>query len=46
MELAPASVSVLTFRPDNGTPRPTSSLRLYNARPPGVDALSIPGTAW
>jgi broad specificity phosphatase PhoE len=46
MELAPASVSVLTFRPADDTPRPTSSLRLYNARPPGVDALSIPATTW
>jgi len=45
MELSPASVSVVSFYPEvEGRSR--SSLRLYNARPPGDDALSAAASAW
>jgi len=38
MELSPASVTVVSFYPDD-----KSSLRLYNALPPGNDAFADPG---
>jgi len=45
MELSPASVSVVSFYPEvDGQGR--SSLRLYNARPPGDDAFSAAASAW
>jgi ribonuclease H / adenosylcobalamin/alpha-ribazole phosphatase len=45
MELSPASVSVVSFFPEvDGRTR--SSLRLYNARPPGDDAFSSALSAW
>jgi ribonuclease H / adenosylcobalamin/alpha-ribazole phosphatase len=45
MELSPASVSVVSFYPAvDGRSR--SSLRLYNARPPGDDAFSSAASAW
>lgn len=45
MELSPASVSVVSFFPEvDGRTR--TSLRLYNARPPGDDAFSAAASAW
>lgn len=46
MELAPASISVISFYPDEqgGAPRP--SLRLYNALPPPRDTFSSATTQW
>jgi broad specificity phosphatase PhoE/ribonuclease HI len=45
MELSPASVSVVSFFPAvEGRSR--SSLRLFNARPPGDDAFSAAASAW
>ena len=45
MELSPASVSVLSFYPDeDGQPR--ARMRLYNSRPPGDDAFSAAASAW
>ncbi len=45
MELSPASVSVVSFFPEvDGRSR--TSLRLYNARPPGDDAFSAAASAW
>jgi probable phosphoglycerate mutase len=40
MELAPGSVTVISWYGD----RP--SLRLYNALPPGADALSLEAARW
>jgi ribonuclease H / adenosylcobalamin/alpha-ribazole phosphatase len=46
MELSPASVSVVSYYPEeNGVPE-RASLRLYNARPPGSDAFSAAATSW
>jgi probable phosphoglycerate mutase len=46
MELSPASVSVVSYYPEeNGIPD-RASLRLYNARPPGVDAFGAAPTSW
>ena len=45
MELSPASVTVLSFLPDeDGKARAT--MRLYNSRPPGDDAFSAAASAW
>ena len=45
MELSPASVTVLSFWPEvDGRAR--TSMRLYNARPPGDDAFSPAASAW
>jgi probable phosphoglycerate mutase len=45
MELSPASVSVVSFFPEvDGTAR--TSMRLYNARPPGEDGFSSAASAW
>ena len=45
MELSPASVTVLSFLPDeDGKAR--ASMRLYNSRPPGDDAFSAAASAW
>jgi probable phosphoglycerate mutase len=41
MELSPASVTVLSFYPDD-----KARMRLYNARPPGDDAFSPAASAW
>jgi probable phosphoglycerate mutase len=46
MELAPASVSVVSFYPDEDGGAPRGSLRLYNALPPGRDALAVAATQW
>ena len=46
MELSPASVSVVSYYPEeNGIPD-RASLRLYNARPPGNDAFAGGATSW
>jgi broad specificity phosphatase PhoE/ribonuclease HI len=46
MELSPASVSVVSYYPEeNGIPD-RASLRLYNARPPGNDAFAAGATSW
>jgi len=45
MELSPASVSVVSFFPE-AEGRTRTSLRLYNARPPGDDAFSAAASAW
>jgi probable phosphoglycerate mutase len=46
MELSPASVSVVSYYPEeNGIPD-RASLRLYNARPPGNDAFAGAATSW
>jgi probable phosphoglycerate mutase len=45
MELSPASVTVLSFWPEEDG-RSRSSMRLYNARPPGDDAFSPAASAW
>jgi broad specificity phosphatase PhoE/ribonuclease HI len=46
MELSPASVSVISYYPEeNGIPD-RASLRLYNARPPGNDAFAAGATSW
>ena len=46
MELSPASVSVVSYYPEeNGVPD-RASLRLYNARPPGNDAFAAAATSW
>ena len=46
MELSPASVSVVSYYPEeNGIPD-RASLRLYNARPPGNDAFGSAATSW
>lgn len=45
MELSPASVSVVSFWPEDDGPA-RASLRLYNARPPGADAFSAAASAW
>ena len=46
MELSPASVSVVSYYPEeNGNPD-RASLRLYNARPPGNDAFASAATSW
>jgi broad specificity phosphatase PhoE/ribonuclease HI len=46
MELSPASVSVVSYYPEeNGIPD-RASLRLYNARPPGNDAFAGAPTSW
>jgi len=46
MELSPASVSVVSYYPEeNGIPD-RASLRLYNARPPGADAFGAGPTSW
>ena len=46
MELAPASVTVLSFFPETDSPVPRASMRLYNALPPGVDAFSGDLSRW
>ena len=45
MELAPASVTVLSFHDEPDRPRPRGSMRLYNALPPSRDAMG-PAGAW
>jgi probable phosphoglycerate mutase len=45
MELAPASVSVVSFYPSPGEPD-RASLRLYNALPPGRSAFDTGAPAW
>jgi probable phosphoglycerate mutase len=46
MELSPASVSVVSYYPEeNGIPD-RASLRLYNARPPCNDAFAAGPTSW
>lgn len=46
MELSPASVTVVSYFPEeNGIPD-RASLRLYNARPPGHDAFGAGPTSW
>ncbi len=41
MELAPASVTVLSYYPSQGDEPPQSSLRLFNARPADESAFSL-----
>ena len=44
MELSPASVSVVSFYPDEKAPRGVrGSMRLYNTLPPGNGATIDPG---
>jgi broad specificity phosphatase PhoE/ribonuclease HI len=45
MELSPASVTVLSFWPEQDGPA-RASMRLYNSRPPGDDAFSPAAPAW
>ncbi len=45
MELTPASVTVVTFFGGGDDGQPRTSLRLYNAQPPGHDAFSA-GSTW
>jgi probable phosphoglycerate mutase len=45
LELAPASVSVVSFYPSPGEPD-RASLRLYNALPPGRSGFVAPPTQW
>jgi len=45
MELAPASVTVLAFYENDGDTGPHSSMRMYNALPPGNDPFGE-GSKW
>jgi broad specificity phosphatase PhoE/ribonuclease HI len=45
MELSPASVTVLSFWPEQDGPA-RASMRLYNSRPPADDAFSPAAPAW
>jgi probable phosphoglycerate mutase len=45
MQLSPASVTVVSFWPEVDG-RAQSSMRLYNARPPGEDGFSPAASAW
>ena len=44
MELSPASVSVVSYYPEEQGVPDRASLRLYNARPPGHDAFAAAAT--
>jgi probable phosphoglycerate mutase len=46
MELSPASVTVLSFWPEQDGSAARASMRLYNSRPPGDDAFSSAASAW
>ena len=46
MELAPASVSVVSYYADADGGPPRASLRLYNALPPERDAFTAAATQW
>lgn len=46
MELAPASVTVVSFYDDGDDGSTRGSMRLYNALPPARDAFSAAGTQW
>ncbi|GAB3260010.1 bifunctional RNase H/acid phosphatase [Nocardioides dilutus] len=46
MELSPASVSVVSYYPEEAGIPDRASLRLYNARPPGNDAFAGAATSW
>ena len=46
MELSPASVSVVSYYPQEGPLPDRASLRLYNGRPPGADGFGGAPTSW
>ena len=46
LELSPAAVSVVTYHPAVGSHPARAVLRLFNARPPGDDALAAAPSAW
>ena len=46
LELSPAAVSVVTYHPAVGSHPARAVLRLFNARPPGDDALAAATSAW
>ena len=46
MELAPASVSVVSYYPDPDRDAPRPSLRLFNALPPAGDAFPTAAKQW